>query len=52
MANQQQLHTRQLNTSNNTQETNWNFTTCKKGKNTQARQYCVQFIVIVFFYNH
>ena len=48
-ANQQQLHTRQLKTSNNTHETNQNFTTFTKGKNTQARQYCVQFLVIIFF---
>ena len=46
-ASQQQLHTRQLKTSNNTHETNQNFTTCTKGKNTQVRQYCVQFLVIV-----
>jgi len=45
-ANQQQLHTRQLKTSNNTRETNYN-TTCTEGKNTQARQYCVQFLVRV-----
>jgi len=25
------------------------FTTCTKGKNTQVGQYCVQFLVIVFF---
>ena len=49
-ANQQQLHTRQLKTSNNTHETNQNFTTCTKGKNTQARKYCVQFLVIVFLF--
>ena len=47
-ANQQQLYTRQLKTSNNTCETNQN-TTCTTGKNTQVREYCVQFIVIVFF---
>jgi len=46
-ANQQQLHTRQLKTSNNTHDTNYN-TTCTKGTNTQARQYCVQFIVITY----
>jgi len=46
--NQQKLFTRQLKTSNNTRETNYN-TTCTKGKNTQARQYCIQFIVIVHF---
>ena len=46
-ANQQQLHTRQLKTSNNTRETNQN-TTCTKATNTQARQHCVQFLVIVF----
>ena len=45
-ANQQQLHKRQLKTSNNTHETKQN-TTCTKGKNTQARQYYVQFLVIV-----
>ena len=49
MANKQQLHTRQLKTSNHTNETNYN--TCTKGKNTQVRQYCVQFLVIVFL-NH
>jgi len=37
-ANQQQLHTRQLKTSNNTHETNYNFTTCTEGKNTQAKK--------------
>ena len=47
--NQQQLRTRQLKTSNNTRETNQNFT-CTKGKNTQARQNCVQFLVIVIFF--
>jgi len=47
-ANQQHLHTRQLETSNNTHDTNYN-TTCTKGTNTQAKQYCVQFIVIIFF---
>jgi len=31
MANQQQLHTRQLKTSNKTHETNYN-TTCTEGK--------------------
>ena len=46
--NQQQLHKRQLKTMDNTCETNYN-TTCTEGKNTQARQYCVQLIVIVFF---
>ena len=46
--NQQQLHTRQLKTSNKTHETNQN-TTCKNGKNTQVREYCVQLLVIVFF---
>ena len=46
-ANQQQLHTRQLKTSN-TCETNYN-TTCTEDKNTQVREYCVQFIVIAFF---
>ena len=45
--NQLQLHTRQLKTSNKPHETNQN-TTCTKGKNTQVRQYCVQFLVIVF----
>ena len=44
--NQQQLHTIQLKTSNNTCETNYN-TTCTEGKNSQAREYCVQFLVIV-----
>ena len=44
--NQQQLYTRQLKTSNNTHDTNYN-TTCTEGKNSQARQYCVQFIVIL-----
>jgi hypothetical protein len=44
--NQQQLHKRQLKTSNNRHETNWN-TTCTKGKITPVRQYCVQFLVIV-----
>ena len=47
--NRQQLNTRQLKISNNTHETNQN-TTCTKGKNTQAREYCVQFLVIVFFF--
>ena len=32
------IHTRQIR----------NFTTCTKGKDTQVRQYCVQFIVIAF----
>ena len=41
MVNQQQLHKRQLKTCNKTHETNQNFTTCTKGKNTQAREYCV-----------
>ena len=45
MANQQQLHTRQLKTSNHTHETHQNFTT-----STKAREYCVQFIVIFFFF--
>ena len=44
-AKQQQLHTRQFKTSSNTHETSKNFTTCTKGKNTQARQFCVQFLV-------
>ena len=35
-ANQQQLHTRQLKTSNNTHDAYYN-TACTKGKNTQAR---------------
>jgi len=48
MVNQQQLHKRQLKSSNETPETNYN-TTCTKGKNTQWREYCVQFFVIVFF---
>ena len=47
-AKQQQLHTRQIKTSKNTHETNQNFTTCTKGKNTQTREYCVQFLLIVF----
>ena len=46
MVNQQQLHTRQLKTNNKPPETSYN-TTCTKGKNTQAKQYCVQFLVIV-----
>jgi len=52
---QLQQYTRSINnnytkdkTNNKTHETNYNFTTCTKGKNTQARQYCVQFLVIVF----
>jgi len=45
----QQLHTRQLKTSNNTHDTNYN-TTCTEGTNTQARQYWVQFIVTVLFF--
>jgi len=40
-ANQQQLHTTQLKTSNNTHETNENFTACTKDKNTQVKEYCV-----------
>ena len=44
MVNQQQLHKRQLKTSNKTHETNQNFTAFTKGKNTQAREYCVQFL--------
>ena len=40
--NQQQLPKRQLKTRNKTPETNYN-TTCTKGKNTQARESCVQF---------
>jgi len=31
-------------------ETNLNFTTRTKGKNTQARECCVQFLVIVLFF--
>ena len=50
-ANQQQLHTRQLKTINNTHETNYNFTTCTKGKNTPATQHWVQFIVIGFSFS-
>ena len=46
-ANQQQLHTTDLKTSNKTHDTNYN-TTCTKGTNTQVRQHCVQFSVIVF----
>jgi len=42
--NRQQLHTRQLKTSNKTHEKNYNFTTCRKAKNTQAREYFVQFL--------
>jgi len=48
MVNQQQLHTRQLKTSNKPPETSYN-TTCTRVKNTQAKQYCVQFLVIFFF---
>ena len=51
-ANQQQLHTRQLKTNNNTHETNKNFTTYTKGKkhpNKSKNTHCVQFLVIVFF---
>ena len=32
------IHTRQLKTSNNTHETNLNFTTCTKGKKTQKQE--------------
>ena len=50
-ANQQQLHIRQLKTSNNTHETNQKFYNMyTKGKNSPARQHCVQFLVIVFFF--
>jgi hypothetical protein len=44
-ANQQQLHTTQLKTSNKTYETNWN-TTYPKGKNAQVREYCHNYPVM------
>ena len=47
MVNEQQLHIRQLKIINKTHKTNW-IRTCTKGKNTQVRQYCVQFLVILF----
>jgi len=43
-----QLHTRQLKTSNKPPETSYNITCTTNRKNTQAKQYCVQFSVVVF----